>query len=88
MLFQWSGKQAFRESPTLIFRDETTITFCCGSPCRLLLCSPLVCADDIYMGGLYGKEPLTRLTLHSLCNMYICNLSYFPFEFLKQRLRF
>ena len=84
MLFQWSGKQTFRESPKLIFRDE----FCCGSPCRLLLRSPFVCADDIYMGGLYGKEPLTQLTLHSLCNMYICNLSYFRFEFLKQRLWF
>ena len=28
-----------------------------------------------------GKSLLTRLTISSLCNLTICNLSYFPFSF-------
>ena len=32
----------------------------------------------------FGKKLFTRLTVHSLCNLSVCNFSYLPLRFRGQ----
>ena len=41
----------------------------------------ILCSFKVAEWPPYGKELLTRLTVFSVCNLSICNFSYFSFWF-------
>ena len=84
------SRDAAHKPPSYLLLAVPRWYFSCGSICCLLLMSvlmlalPFVCALLKPSGNLFLKELFTMLTICSLCDLSICNLSYFPLWFQVQ----